>query len=359
MFLFCVQILIPKVKDIKVKSKNIFTEHGVIRDVDYSSLDAVGLWFSTDYQNCPSCDIHNNHPENKTSTPRDCVLCVSVGKIDNIFPFVRSLRTTGCKATIVILFDDKASRMLSRDTIQLFANCSVEFFDIGHVEPWGVKNSIFAIKHLIAYDFIYKTASLFDRVLLIDLLDVVFQDDPFHEAVDPDALTIIKEARLFKDDPTNRDRIAPLIKYQKSMGTSQVLNGGMLYGSPEILMKYETIYFHQFNISDIDHTHKTCDQGYMNYFYVSGILNKEFEKLNLWHRDQGYDSLASQEKKDRPVGFDLGDIYYLHKRAIVIHMFDRSDKMIQMVLRACPQGNYYVKEKTYTRFRHNGLFGAY
>lgn len=349
-FFFTISQIIHEGKEIKSTTKYVYTEHRELRNVEFN-LTPGDIERNTNFPNCPPCQIKNNDPNHKTSTPKDCILCVSVGLIDNIFPFVRSVRTTGCKATIIILFDEKAYGKLTDDIYALFKNCSVNCYNIGHVNKWNNSNSIFAIKHLIAYDFIYKTAYLFDRILLIDLLDVVFQDDPFFEAVDPDALTIIKEARLFKDDSKNVERITPLIKYNKSMASSQVLNAGIFYGSPEILMKFETLYFHCFDINRIDETHCTCDQGHLNYFYVSGILNREFPKLNLWHRDQGFESLAST--KDRPNEADLGDIYYLHKRAIIIHMFDRSKDMVKMVERVCPQGSYVVPDGTYTRHRKN------
>ena len=306
--------------------------------------------------NCPNCIIYGNDANNRTSGPRDCVLSVLIGKVENIFPFVRSLRTTGSMASIVLLMDDKAFNSLSPDTVRLLKNCSIQWFNIGVVNKLKKSSSIFAQKHIIAYDFIYKSASMFDRMLLIDLYDVVFQDDPFFSEVDPNSLIIIKEARLFGDDPKNRERVEAVMKMNKFMYDSHALNGGVIYGSPIILLKYETLYFSQFNISNIDGTHKTCDQGYMNYLYLSGELLMHGFKLKLWHRDQGYESLASTKARPNAA---LGKVYFLNKRAIVIHMFDRSDDMIRMVLAACPQGNYAVAPKSYTRFRHNGLFGAF
>ena len=267
----------------------------------------------------------------------------------NIFPFVRTLRSTGSRASVFILFDDASYRKLSTDTFQLFENCSVHVYNIGTVPHFKHYNDVFAHKHVLIFDFIYKMASHLDRILLVDLYDSVFQSDPFMSTVDPDAFTVTHESRKTKKDHCNKVRIRPVIQYDpKTMGNMQTLNAGIMYGGPDVIMKYHTLYFHQFNIYDIANTHKTCDQGYLNAFYLTHQLEPALKKVNYWYRKEGFETLASILSK-MPKCLQLGKLKYGGTRAVIVHQFDRSSMLTAMVILACPKGNYQVYENSYTR----------
>lgn len=322
----------------------LFLRHDTIFPIEFD-LEKLAVT-QNNFVNCPQCNIPNIDKSHITSTPRDLVVAVIMNIVDNIFPFVRSLRTTGCNATIVILADDVAYSKLSEDTFFLFRLCNIHVFNIGELMKTKKRISIFAVKHMIAYDFIYKSAGLFDRVLLTDLCDVVFQSDPFWEEIEAQKLTVIKEARQFKNDVHNSKRVNKIWTIPEIIADQHPINGGIMYGSPEVLMKYEDLYFSQFDIHDIDNTHKTCDQGYINYLYYSGAMTRENISTNLWEQEHGFESLASVSEYPTE---KIGNIYFTNVRGVIIHMFDRTTRLVNNVLEACPQGTFKVYENSYTR----------
>ena len=329
----------------------VFAEHSRLNNIEYdfNPVEQRILNFS----NCPLCHIENMDKKHINSTSRDCLITFAVKNVDNVFPFIRSLRTTGCKASVFILFDDESFKKFSNDTFTLFKNCSINIQNIGSFPYIYKPDDLFAYRHIYIYDFIYKMASFFDRILLADLYDSVFQNDPFFEDVDPDAFTVTREARFMHDDYHNKLRVSKVMYYNdETMGHIRTLNAGIMYGSPEMIMKYQNLYFHEFNLSNIKETHRTCDQGYLNYFQLRRVLKPSLGKLNIWYNDQGFETLASI-LPHLPKCLQLGNVTLHNTRQIIVHQFDRSNMLIAMVILSCPKGNYSVYPNSYTRI-HKG-----
>ena len=298
---------------------------------------------------CVFCNITNLDLKHINSTIRDCIITLAVNKVDNVFPYIRTLRTTGCKATVFILFDDAAYNKLSKDTFELFRNCSINIYNIGQFPSFSKYPNVFAHKHIYIFDFLYKVGYLFDRILLADLYDSVFQKDPFFESVDPEAFTVSTEARFMIRDQCNKAELFGLERFpDDQINKVKTLNAGIMYGSPEIIMKYQTLYFHSFDIFNVDQTHKVSDQGYLNYFNIKKELRCTFEKLNIWYHDQGFETLASIYPH-LPKCLQLGELTYSNTKAVIVHQFDRSEMLVAMVLLSCPKGNFTVYPNSYTR----------
>ena len=332
----------------------VFTEHCTINDIRYD-FDPVEEE-KHNFSHCPPCHIDDLNESEINSTRRDGIITVAMSGVYNIFPFVRTLRSTGSRASVFILFDDASYRKLSNDTFQLFKNCSVHAYNIGTLPPYKNYNDVFARKHVMIFDFIYKMASHLDRVLLADLYDSVFQTDPFLPTVDPDAFTITHEARKTGHDYYNKIRVKPLIQYNPAtMDNMQTLNAGLMYGGPDVIMKYQNFYFHHFNIYDIANTHISCDQGYLNAFYLTNQLEPVLNKVNYWYNKEGFETLASIVSR-LPRCLQFGKLKYGDTRAVIVHQFDRSSMLTAMVILACPKRNYHVYQNSYTRIDSNRMY---
>ena len=334
-------------------SKNLIPEVFFIEKAKYTDLIYKFIPYNPNQskQTCPLCQTVDNHTRLITSTNRDCVIAVGINTVQNVFPFIRTLRTTKSNSSAVLIFDERAFYKLTPDTWKLLKNCSVNVYNLGSVSNSTGKNSVFAVKHLMAYDFIIKNWVFFDRILLCDLTDVFFQQDPFFEEVNPYALTVVEEPKLMKNDKINRNRVTPVLNVTHSMGNYHILNGGIFYGGPEILVRYENLYFRQFDSSRIDETHKTCDQGYLNAFQASGLLEQEFPIFHIWGKNQGFHANVFHQWRG-----DLGSVYLHNVKMTVCHMYDRSRHMTYTILRRCSMKGYDVSSQNDVRRQFNSYY---
>jgi len=301
-----------------------------------------------DYDNCPMCYFKSLN-NNSNSSPRDMVLAVVINRVNNIFPWVRSLRTTGCKAKVVLLFDSVSYSHLSEDTHGLFVNCSISYFNVGYI-PNVHYNAIFAIKNMLGYDFLTHVCENFDRVLFVDLYDVVFQEDPFNSNIGLKEMIITRETPPFSRSYNNQQRVLPLFNSTQYMNVlfKPVLNAGLVYSDPHSLIRYWEMYFSMFNPNDLNSL-KTCDQGYMNYLYYSGRMEMAGIRVRVFYRKHGFDTLSSAGLNPNDLKIGTAVFKSTNTRLIIIHQFDRMRLCIDDLIQKCPQGNYMVKEGSYTR----------
>lgn len=147
-------------------------------------------WFEylneSDFQNrsfdkCMKCTFQYRD-KGSDSTYRDLIIGSAFGNIDGILPFVRSLRTTNCKATLVVLIDDIAYSKLTENHWKQIDGCGIVFHNIGRClfELNSGTAGLPVVRYLVSQ---YKYV---DRVFYSNIFDVAFQGDPFTQSVTRD-----------------------------------------------------------------------------------------------------------------------------------------------------------------------------
>lgn len=123
---------------------------------------------------CPLCDFKPLHAP--TSTRRDAVLAAALTELKRVEYFLRTLRTTGTRARI-ILFLDKHSTV-SEKWRKMFYACDVEPVFITHTNA-VIESAPKLSRYYFYQQWLRAHINEVDRVLHTDTFDVIFQSDPF------------------------------------------------------------------------------------------------------------------------------------------------------------------------------------
>lgn len=119
---------------------------------------------------------------------RDVVFGVGAGEhvdVPRVDLFVRSLRTTGCRAEIVLFIDSRCiSNFLYME--KMYGGMRIFAFDEAKLSDRYKRQKAVVIYRFVLYEHFLQTADhakLYRRCLHADLFDTIFQSDPF-DAVD-------------------------------------------------------------------------------------------------------------------------------------------------------------------------------
>lgn len=144
------------------------------------------------------------HPRGRAatgdSTPRDLLIGALVGVGVGLVPFVRSLNAAGCRATKVLVVDDDNlyDGTVGREEV---CGSNISFVSVGNWMPVRPRSpGMFLIP---VAEFLARHAAEFDRVVVTDVSDVVFQGDPFQSDFDWDAVGFVLEHEHISENPTN------------------------------------------------------------------------------------------------------------------------------------------------------------
>lgn len=147
--------------------------------LDSDNFQPNSVWLrdrtERDFDNCSSelcllCNFTHRNREADSSS-KDLVIGTMVGATFGVLPFVRTLRTTGCKATIVILADDKAISSMTTNHWKQLQGCCAHIISIGE---WDQRIETSKLFFPIG-DYIYHQRKHIDRVLITIFLMLCFR----------------------------------------------------------------------------------------------------------------------------------------------------------------------------------------
>ena len=204
------------------------------------------------------------------STPRDVVITCAAYDTCNLVLFQRTLRTTGCKATLILFMDQIAIDNMDPDTLEFTKQMNTYIFLTPTPPGKGVRT-----KNYFAYifkEFLRENEFKIDRVIFSDLFDTLFQEDPFNTRLPTKSLHIVHENIRNKLNKVNYMFMRKTIsgfKFDNVTGEMKTINSGYA-GGPVSLVK---AYFTQ-QLSILTFTNGD-DQGSTNILYVTGtFVNK-------------------------------------------------------------------------------------
>ena len=162
---------------------------------DYSLQQKTIEYFSGLKNKSLLCNI-NPDKSSANSIPRDVLIsCAFVG-VKNFVLFQKTLRSTGCNASLVIFFDRKAYESLDYDTIQFTKDIGTQIILVPNSPCQGVYNKNYAT--YIFLEFLRENQYRLNRVIFCDLFDTLFQEDPFNTYMPKYALHLVHENILQK-----------------------------------------------------------------------------------------------------------------------------------------------------------------
>ena len=297
------------------------------------------------YQNCVHCNFTVRNREFSDSTKRDLIILGALNKIENLSPFMRSLRTTGSRCSVVLLTDDSA--YIDEVTLKSAVDCGLQIIrcgkDLAPDFPYGAHNFIY----YLIQEFLHQNEGKFDRVMTVDLYDVVFQGDPFNIQVRRDFINAIDEGARFIDSKTNRDWWP---KYKPPLKKSELKNyyvcSGYFAGSQEMMTKFIDLFV---KVTDLETG--TADQGTFNYIILRELEKANLTKNPLRNEELVYNTLGFRLFFERFKYKKMGNIRSVRSHrffASIVHRYYTSTIMSKSILKACPrlsktQINYLAK----------------
>jgi hypothetical protein len=126
---------------------------------------------------CPLC-FFRPLPGNGTSTLADVVLTVAIAEIHGLPTMVRSVRTAGIEAAIIVLADSIATNVIRQSIPQIITHCGVLVVNVGLIGPKELSSPWKFYINLL-FDFLQLNPYDFKRFIAVDSADTFFQGDPF------------------------------------------------------------------------------------------------------------------------------------------------------------------------------------
>ena len=137
---------------------------------------------------CPLCNFKPLN--NVSSTKRDVILASALTQFKKVEYFLRTLRTTGSKARVILFIDNR--EIISDEWLMLFTHCSIEPVFIEQTND-VVKSAPKLSRYYFEHEWLKDHINEVDRVLHTDTFDVIFQSDPFIDAIKADKLYFTME----------------------------------------------------------------------------------------------------------------------------------------------------------------------
>lgn len=215
--------------------------------------------------------------KNSNSTPRDLIIGVAVGERQkNLLSFVRTLRTVESKSTFaMIVDDDMMNHGISEQEKDLLLNCSTIFLNVGEVYKYR-ESAIVLSRNVMFLALLQNIWHEFDRVIIADMYDTIFQADPFTTEFSYTGVVATLENKSITRDKINSDwilRTDPEFtdeKYRNHL----IINGGLWYGGVLSMIEFLGAYI-DYHIW-FEYSRLLNDQSILNMMYVDGKLPKSF-----------------------------------------------------------------------------------
>lgn len=301
-----------------------------------------------------TCELCNFAPDNKTFIPnsseRDAILSFATNELTNLIPFIRSLRTSNSKCRFIVFSNHKALTKYSKNFYQIAEKCGVEFINIGTKSFTGL--SAMYIRFVIYKYFLYRNKDKFDRVIFCDLFDTIVQHDPFTTNF-TNMTFFAEEGFTIKNNKCNYywllDAFKIWDKYmvnsaiqfndeiKKTIFDKNLINAGIQAGPIKSMIEMTEL------MSQMgDETTGEIlvnDQSFFNILAYSGFFKFNFSTINSSEFLSTFGYFFGPKIDKININLTFGRIERDGIIPGIIHQYDRSFKILQAVLKVCPNNN--------------------
>jgi hypothetical protein len=285
---------------------------------------------------CQFCNfkVRNLSPD---STPRDLVLLTMMNKAINVVPFVRTLRTSGSRATVVIFTDVVAMRKLDTNLTLFLEGCGCTVICVERIAL--TLDSHFYLRHFVFYDFLRTRYQLFDRVVTLDLYDTIFQGDPFFSGFNRDAIGFVGDVSLIEGQQLESILMLLTEEFREELHRHHNINMGLSTAEAAMYVKFLHFYGSEILARPIDLLGGLLftDQDLLNALVWSNATKKAGIRVELYGSNDAFH--CAWQRCDRgKVTRKIGE-YRMSKGApypLVVHQVDRCEPLLESVVRACP-----------------------
>ena len=285
------------------------------------------LLMKNNFSNCNTCNFMKR--SNVTSTSNDLAISVLFGnKTYNIVNWVRTLRSTGCQCKILLLHEEGFLSYLNSNEKEMLEECGTVFWPLNRL---FFRKYLPRTTRLVAIQlFLEAYGNYFNRVLVNDAFDTIFQKDPFVNDIPQNKVAVSIERVQYGNHESNMkfiQQVNPNLSFDW-WRTKWILNGGFLLGDSEKVLKLYQI------MSNINNYLKLDDQALLNYAYYTNMTN------DIWVDFEGRYFISSAYST---FNLDCDLKGFMHENNFpqftphVLHQFDRICPLADNLLNVCPK----------------------
>jgi hypothetical protein len=265
---------------------------------------------------------------------RDVVYTSAIGIHTRLACFLLSIRSSGCRARIIVLTDD--GHEFDETYQRIFTLTKTELYKFSWNSTYYGHTDV--ARGLLLYEWLLKHRTEIDRVFSCDAFDSFFQSDPFKTLIVQGKMTFISEGRLLSSCPVNLKWLIDCFGEEKAQSVKHnwVLCFGTIGGSINAYIK-----FLEFMTGNRTRWFGCrIDQGQLNYFVHSGALTRAGIDYEIQHCNQTVLSMF-QCRWRRISFFHNRKIYYdistnrKFVTAAVVHLLTSYGPVIQNYLNRC------------------------
>jgi hypothetical protein len=239
-----------------------------------------------------------------------------------------------------MFIDTVCSLIMGKQTTALLNDCGVTWYDVGKVDVTSNQETVF-MRWFLNRDFLSLNGHWFDRVIMCDLTDVVFQGDPFDKDFRTDVLSFPLETVTGCGLMTSMlGTVVGLNDAGRWILNQRHINGGIVWGHRDKVEKFLD-YFHAFctshNRSAVLAASKVylMNQLFINALVRSGMMTNIRTRLTdcaaefccLW--SFGGNIYPNMTKT-------IGDFRPFGRYSTLVHLYDRFIPFVSSVVGACP-----------------------
>lgn len=236
----------------------------------YSSNETNSIFLNR-FPHCNLCNAIISKV--RESTERDLVLLFSTDRFERIELLVRSLRSVGCIAKIVVLvpFNSTLPTNLS--------NCGVDFVEIASISS-RLERSPHKMRWEWYYQYLSEHRNEYNRILHTDAFDTFAQFDPFSKNIRNDTLYAVSEGTKIKNCIFNSKWLEACYDHSilEELGNKDILCSGTVIGGAEQFFKLVETMVKMIGWDDC--WSKAHDQPVFNYvIYKNHVLSTNIRIL--------------------------------------------------------------------------------
>lgn len=219
---------------------------------------------------CDLCKFKPTQVDPSTSSEKDVIVTVAMGKIYGLPTTIRSIRTSKINAAIVIIADSEAAASIESEMQDLIDNCGVNVVDVGDLTFHQMKGRYRTRWHLV-YDYFRVNPLKFTRFVMTDAYDSFFQGDIFTNSLKEDTIYFSTESlnigRCMHNSRWIKDIYPESLKLMKD---KPIICAGPVAGGVKPLLEFCKI---MFAVNQWENMWITPpDQAYVNYVVRTNML---------------------------------------------------------------------------------------
>jgi hypothetical protein len=269
---------------------------------------------------------------------------------ENMLSFIRTLRTSGTRCTVIAFVDQNCLSLCVNRSLEVFANCGLSLINLGNVLE-RFQNRIAVSRQVVYYGFLYYFQQHYRRVILADVTDTIFQQDPFTTHFTDDMLAVSTECITYKGCVWNLAWIKSIDEAHIDFYLDlPVINSGLILGSTMNIMRMLAVLmklpaYTTFAVNKYDWG---IDQAFLGMVAYRGMLRQAGLNLTMLGPDSPYASLfhcrfALHKADHESVKRVNGEIVLS-----ILHQYNRYPYLINLTSRNCPMKGY-TDEYAYTQ----------